>query len=232
VQVAGAQVDPRAKNSVTPFQLAFCQNQLDVGQWLVEEHGVDPCQVNDFDCGAVQHWLGICPVHRANYSLFSLAEWLAQQPGIDFSLRQRQGHTPLHKAAWGGHLALIQYLRNEHGLSDDAQDDAGNFAANLADMAHTPHHDKLRYICENNAVGQERKAVPFWGLSPRRVRPKFARPIWKRLEKSIPIDDSQHPKQSTTPVTLYTFDEGRWQWQPIQSSAFVECVADLYLLIC
>jgi hypothetical protein len=132
---------------VTPFQLAFCQNQLDVGQWLVEEHGVDPCQVNDFDCGAVVHWLGICPVHRANDLLFPLAKWLAQQPGIDFSSRQRQGHTPLHKAGWGGHLALIQYLRNKHGLSDDAQDDAGNFAADLADMAHTPRQDKLRYIC-------------------------------------------------------------------------------------
>lgn len=145
----GAQVDLRAKQGVTPFQLAVWQNRLEVCQWLVDDQGVDPCQLNDFDCGAV-HWLGICPLQRASDdSLLPLARWLAQQPGIDFTLKQRQGHTPLHKAAWGGHLALIQYLRNEHGLWDDFQDDAGNFGADLADMADTPHHDTIaRYLRE------------------------------------------------------------------------------------
>ena len=47
------------------------------------------------------------------------------------------------KAAWGGHIALIRYLRDEHGLIDKEQDDAGNFAADLADMAHTPKHTKV-----------------------------------------------------------------------------------------
>jgi hypothetical protein len=157
-----AQVDPRAKHGVTPFQLAVWQNQVLICQWLVEEMGVNPFQVNDFDCGAV-HWLGICPLERANYNaihnnndeeedgrdLLPSAKWLAQQAGIDFCMKQRQGHTPLHKAAWGGHLALLRYLHSEHGLWDDCQDDAGNFAADLADMAHTPRHDRIaRYLRE------------------------------------------------------------------------------------
>lgn len=119
--------------------------------------GVDPCQLNNFSCGAV-HWLGICPFDRANQKnhsnndndpvndgsgLIPIAKWLATQSGIDWHLRQRQGHTPLHKASWGGHLALIQYLRNEHDLYDDVQDDAGNYAADLADMANTSRHARV-----------------------------------------------------------------------------------------
>jgi Ankyrin repeats (3 copies)/DnaJ domain/Ankyrin repeats (many copies) len=161
VEVAGADVNAKAKHGVTPFQLAVWQNQLSICQWLVGTHGVKPCQVNDFACGAV-HWLGTCPMTRANSSgtstgnddknddigedgqeLLPMAKWLAEQPGVDFRLSQSQGHTPLHKAAWGGHLALIKYLRDTHGLWDDSRDDAGNYAADLADMANTPKHARI-----------------------------------------------------------------------------------------
>ena len=112
----------------------------------MEDQDVDPAQKNDFDCGAV-HWIGICPQSRAHgeggEGLLPLAKWLAMQHGIDFHQRQRQGHTPLHKAAWGGNVALVRYLRDEHGLLDDAQDYAGNFAADLADMANTERHSKV-----------------------------------------------------------------------------------------
>jgi len=118
---------------------------------------VDPTQVNEFDCGAV-HWIGICPQTRCTDAtgadLLPLAIWLAKQPGIDFYKRQRQGHTPMHKAAWGGHLALLRYLRDEHGLLDDIQDYAGNYAADLADMANTERHAKaalfLRQECNSS----------------------------------------------------------------------------------
>lgn len=137
----GADVNARAKHGVSPFQLAVWQNNLDICRWLVEEHGVDPLQLNDFDCGAV-HWIGICPQTRAE-GILALAKWLNDQNGIDFHQRQRQGHTPLHKAAWGGHLALIRYLRDEHGLMDDVQDYAGNYAADLSDMANTERHSEV-----------------------------------------------------------------------------------------
>ncbi|KAL3927349.1 MAG: hypothetical protein SGBAC_013121, partial [Bacillariaceae sp.] len=179
VEKCQATVNHRAKHGVSPFQLAVWQNQLSICRYLVEECGVDPCQVNDFDCGAI-HWLGICPTNRANSSataaaadedenengshteyddcattfhdgrdLLPLAKWLAEQPGVDYAAKQRQGHSALHKAAWGGHLALLRYLRNEHGLWDDSVDDAGNYAADLADMANTPRHTKIaKYLRE------------------------------------------------------------------------------------
>jgi DnaJ domain len=47
------------------------------------------------------------------------------------------------QAAWGGHIALIRYLRDEHGLLDTVQDFAGNYAADLADMANTTRHAQV-----------------------------------------------------------------------------------------
>lgn len=96
----GAEVDVRAKHGVSPFQLAVWQNNLDICRWLVEEQGVEAAQVNEFDCGAV-HWIGISPQsqNEGGEGLLPLAKWLAEQPGVDFHKRQRQGHTPLHKVS-------------------------------------------------------------------------------------------------------------------------------------
>lgn len=138
VEKGGADPDARAKHGVSPFQLAVWQNRLDICQWLVQTGRVDPGQLNDFACGAV-HWIGLCP-SQPHIDLVPMAKWLDSQPGINFRLQQKQGHSPLHKAAWGGHLHLIQYLHHYQDLWDDSPDDAGNFAADLADMANTPRH--------------------------------------------------------------------------------------------
>jgi hypothetical protein len=118
----GVDPDARARHSVSPFQLAVWQNQLDVATYLVEERGVDPMQVNCFACGA-QHWLGTAPKERAGTdgeSLIPMARWLRGH-GLDWLAPQRQGHRPLHKASWGGHLQLCRWLRDECGALDDVQ---------------------------------------------------------------------------------------------------------------
>jgi hypothetical protein len=46
-----------------------------------------------------------------------------------------QGHTPLHKAAWGGHPCLCRWLISACGASDDVRDSAGGLAADAARMA-------------------------------------------------------------------------------------------------
>jgi len=188
----GADVNARAKHGVSPFQLAVWQNHKSICVWLVEEHNVDPSQVNDFDCGAV-HWLGICPTGRANCvitdndanedkmtsseeektirgcadgeSLLPLARWLANQPNVDFKKRQRQGHSALHKAAWGGHIALLRYLRDEHGLIDNVQDFAGNYAADLADMANTEQHSKAARFLREECSAARANSCKILGVS-------------------------------------------------------------------
>lgn len=152
----GATVDARAKHGVSPFQLAVWQNHLDICKYLVEEQGVDPAQLNDFDCGAV-HWIGLCPPSAADGPLMQgelllpMVKWLATLDGVDFTIRQRQGHSPFHKAAWGAHIALLRWFRDELGVLDDTPDYAGNYAADLAEMANDERHaevaDWLRREC-------------------------------------------------------------------------------------
>jgi len=163
----GANAKSKAKQGVTAFQLAIWQNHLHVCRYLVEKCGVIANEeINDFGCGAV-HWLGIVPFHRANCNaskgkrspdtigngqdnktkegdaLLPLAKWLFSQPGIDVHSKQNQCHNVLHKASWGGHLALVRYLHETYNMYDDCTDNAGNYAADLADMANTERHAEI-----------------------------------------------------------------------------------------
>mmetsp|Transcript_14796 Transcript_14796/g.21148 ORF Transcript_14796/g.21148 Transcript_14796/m.21148 type:complete len:575 (+) Transcript_14796:65-1789(+) len=187
IEMHGANVNARAKHGVTPFQLAVWQNHLNVCQYLVHSVGVDAAEdVNDFECRAV-HWLGICPRHRADdvhasghdsrldviegkimneagNALIPMATWLASQPGVSFRIKQRQGHTPLHKAAWGGHIALIRYLHKEHSMLDDCQDEAGNFAADLSDMANSPLHALVSRVLREECNEERLKSCKLLGV--------------------------------------------------------------------
>lgn len=99
VETYGADPNPRAKQSVTPFQMAVWRNHLHVCQYLVNHCGVDPTQVNDFGCNAA-HWACISPPecageHDGGAQLLPLLQWLRDH-GVDFHTPQRQGHTAWH----------------------------------------------------------------------------------------------------------------------------------------
>ena len=188
VQVGGASIGVLAKQGVTPFQLAVWQNRLDICLFLAEtakktKDNFDPSKdFNDFGCGAI-HWIGIAPESRANFGrhpndwyddgrdLLPMAKWLASISGMDFSARQRQNHTGLHKASWGGHLKLVEYLHQEHDLWDEVVDDAGNYAASLADMAHTPKHAKIARYLRTHCSRKKAKSLTILGFSNTRILP-------------------------------------------------------------
>ena len=168
----GAIVDAKAKHSVTPLQLAVWQNQFTVVRWLVEECGMDARNdVNDFDCGLL-HWLGICPVSRANFqsqtedgsSLIPLCDYLIEMCHVNVRARQQQGHSCSHKAAWGGHLALCRHLHTKYGLYDDAPDQAGNYAADLADMANTERHNLVAEYLRQHCSVERRESCRILGV--------------------------------------------------------------------
>ena len=131
VEEYNANPNPKARHSVTPLQLAVWQGRLEIAKYLVNQCKVDPCQINDYDCGLV-HWMGLAP---KGASVVDMARWLHEDLGLPLrNVVQRQGHSALHKAAWGGHLELCQYLHQVAGMWDDKPDAAGNFAADLARM--------------------------------------------------------------------------------------------------
>ena len=211
VEEGMAQVDARAKHGVTPFQLAIWQNQLEICRYLVTK-GVKACQVNDFDCGAI-HWVGICPMNRANNDetskeddgkeLIPLAKWLAEQPKIDYHAKQRQGHSALHKAAWGGHLALIEYLRNEHGLWDDSPDDAGNFAADLADMANTDRHTKIAQYLRQHCSRARAESCAILGVHVQANSQEIRKAY---LERARQLHPDHHQSRETNDTSRHDDD--------------------------
>lgn len=148
----GANVNPQeSHHGVTPFHLAVWRNQFAICQWLVDECHVDPTHANAFQCTAI-HWLGLVPqACLSNGNILHLAEWLSQR--VDVYAAQQQNHSVLHKAAWGGHLVLCQYFHENFGMYDDTPDDAGNYAADLADMAgHAEISAYLRRECSADTV--------------------------------------------------------------------------------
>jgi ankyrin repeat protein len=161
IEKYGADPRPIACGGVTPLQLAVWQNRLDVVVYLVERAGVVGMsssdmvlERNEYDCG-LSHWVGLIPRKRwrggcdgggrggndddndDGSGVMPLARYLhSHGASYDSSPANcnAQGHTPAHKAAWGGNLSLLRYYRDEFGVYDTVQDVAGNYCADIARM--------------------------------------------------------------------------------------------------
>mmetsp|Transcript_14511 Transcript_14511/g.34983 ORF Transcript_14511/g.34983 Transcript_14511/m.34983 type:complete len:494 (-) Transcript_14511:72-1553(-) len=149
VESCGANPHPQCgRGGVTPLQLAVWQNRLGIVEYLVEKNGVQVVhERNGFNCG-LMHWIGLVPKKRwgcdgeeseenDGAGVIPLARYL-NSLGVGFESTpansNTQGHTPNHKAAWGGNLPLIQHFRDEHAVLDTVQDHAGNYCADIARM--------------------------------------------------------------------------------------------------
>ena len=189
VESARVDPDPRDRQSVSPFQLAVWQNEFAVAKYLVEEAGVDVTQLNSFDCGA-QHWLGTAPRERAGVdgeALLPLAVWLKEK-GCDMHAAQRQGHRPLHKAAWGGQMALCKWLRDSCAAVDDSQDHGGNYAADVAEMG---GHGKLAEWLRAECSGARARSLALLGLPAETTDPSIIRAAFMSLARSCHPDRLQ-----------------------------------------
>jgi len=185
VEEHGAEVNPvEAHHGVSPFQLAVWRNHLDICQWLVQDCGVDPGQANAFGCTAI-HWLGLVPKPCLNHGdILQLAKWLSGL--VEVRAQQNQGHSVLHKAAWGGHLSLCRYFREYFDMYDDSPDEAGNYAADLADMAgHTAVAQYLREECSSQTL-ESLQVLGLASISQRHDRQAIKRAYHKAARELHP----------------------------------------------
>ena len=96
--------------------------------------------------------MALAPAPRLRPGDTALAAWLRTQ-GLDFSARNGQGHTPLHKAAWGGHMHLCAWLHGELGIADSVVDQSGNYAADLATQSKHPEVRGTRCLQAGGSSG-------------------------------------------------------------------------------
>ena len=178
VETYGADPHPKCgRGSVTPLQLAVWQNRLEVVQYLVERNAlVGNKEViferNGFNCG-LMHWIGLVPEKRwggdapeksdhddadaeDGTGVLPLARYL-HSLGVTYESTpansNTQGHTPMHKAAWGGNLPLIRYFRDKHNIYDSQQDQAGNYCADIAKMR--GNMEVHRWLLEHGSLDRQ-----------------------------------------------------------------------------
>ena len=60
---------------------------------------------------------------------------------------------------------MIKYLRDEHNIFDDVQDNAGNYAADMADMAGADRHVKVAQFLRNECSAEKAKSCSILGVS-------------------------------------------------------------------
>ena len=58
--------------------------------------------------------------------VIELCDYLIIKCGVDFSICQKQGHTPLHKAASKKNRHVIEWMANHKSLCSDDDDDEKN----------------------------------------------------------------------------------------------------------
>ena len=176
----GVEADALADADVTPFQLACWQVQESVMQYLASRHDVDCGRVNDFGCSAL-HWIALAPRTVEENAHLRCCAWLEEVIDGDWSLTNSQGHEPLHKAAFSGHLHMVEWLV-EVKKRREVPDGHGNYAA---DLAREGGHDNVaQYLATTAAPDREKLAAHLAKLSGTRVDASDAASLTKAFRQA------------------------------------------------
>jgi Ankyrin repeats (3 copies) len=119
-------VDDASGDGTTPFHMACFGGHFETAKCLIE-NGANALATNDWGCGAA-HWIGM--TRSKSESDVRLLCRLLQSHGVCFTTPQKQGHTPLHKAAQKLNDHVIEFMalpvaEGGAGLSDEQKRLAG-----------------------------------------------------------------------------------------------------------
>lgn len=102
-------VDATAGDGTTPLHFACYGGHLSTVQRLIE-CGADPTKCNDWGCDC-SHWVAMSSCNDTD-RVIQVCNYLYRSCNLDFFKPQKQGQTPLHKAAQKKNIHVIQWLQS------------------------------------------------------------------------------------------------------------------------
>jgi len=105
----GQHVDEASGDGTTALHMACYGGHVKVVKYL-RENGADIHTVNEWGCGCA-HWVGMTKSESAE-DVRELCQFL-QNAGVSFFVAQKQGHSPLHKAAQRRNRHVIEWMMEE-----------------------------------------------------------------------------------------------------------------------
>lgn len=116
-------VDARSGDGTTPLHMACYGGHPSTVKHLIEAHHADVFVVNEWECG-VAHWAAMSIGKEGEEKVIDLCEFL-KKSGVNFLMQQRQGHTPLHKAAARRNRHVIEWLAKPSSFSEEVRKSMG-----------------------------------------------------------------------------------------------------------
>lgn len=123
-------------DGTTPLMMACYGGHVSTVKHLIQTHHADPLALNEWNCGTA-HFAAMSLGKEGTDAVIELCKYLKHDCKVDFTWRQKQGHTPLHKAAQRKNRHVIEWLANEtKSTTRDMEalgepDDGGNLPSSL-----------------------------------------------------------------------------------------------------
>lgn len=111
-------IDVASGDGTTPLHMACYGGHLSTMCHLIEKYIANVHAVNEWSCGAA-HWAAMSVGNAGMDAVIEICTYLKEVCGVDFTAKQKQGHTPLHKAAAKKNKAVIEWLAGKRiGCND------------------------------------------------------------------------------------------------------------------
>jgi ankyrin repeat protein len=113
-------IDVQSGDGTTPLHMACYGGNYSTARHLIEKYKANAHAVNEWSCGA-GHWAAMSLGMSGMDAVIELCNYLKDTCGVDFTARQKQGHTPLHKAAAKKNQAVIEWLAGKSVTCNDSK---------------------------------------------------------------------------------------------------------------
>ncbi|KAL7516617.1 hypothetical protein ACHAWX_001612 [Stephanocyclus meneghinianus] len=115
-------VDIPSGDGTTPLHMACYGGHPSTVRHLINVYHANVHATNEWLCGTA-HWSAMSLANEGMDAVIELCNYLKEDCGVDFVARQRQGHTPLHKAASKKNQEVVEWLAGKFmdGRESDAR---------------------------------------------------------------------------------------------------------------